>query len=86
MCAQKNLIGLDKRWRTLIEDKDFERLKEIFVTRKECQQTTDGIETKLSGDLVRLAVIENQLKVITWLLYAVAGGIVTMLIKMLFGG
>ena len=70
----------------MIEDKDIDRLKEIFITRKECQQTTDGIETKLSNDLVRLAVIENQLKVITWLLYAVAGGVITMLIKMLFGG
>lgn len=70
----------------MIEDKDIDRLKEIFVTRKECQQTTDGIESKLSSDLVRLAVIENQLKVITWLLYAVAGGVITMLIKMLFGG
>ena len=70
----------------MIEEKDLERLKEIFVTRKECQQTSDGIETKLSNDLVRLAVIENQLKVITWLLYAVAGGVITMLIKMLFGG
>lgn len=70
----------------MIEENDIERLKEIFVTRKECQQTTDGIETKLSNDLVRLAVIENQLKVITWLLYAVAGGVITMLIKMLFGG
>lgn len=70
----------------MIEENDIERLKEIFVTRKECQQTTDGIKTKLSGDLVRLAVIENQLKIITWLLYAVTGGIVTMLIKMLFGG
>lgn len=70
----------------MIEDKDIERLKEIFITRKECQQTTDGIESKLSSDLVRLAVIENQLKVITWLLYAVAGGVITMLIKMLFGG
>ena len=70
----------------MIEEKDLERLKEIFVTRKECQQTTDGIETKLSNDLVRMAVIENQLKVITWLLYAVAGGVITMLIKMLFGG
>lgn len=69
-----------------IEDNEIERLKEIFVTRKECQQTTDGIETKLSSDLVRLAVIENQLKVITWLLYAVAGGVITMLIKLLFGG
>lgn len=70
----------------MIEEKDIERLKEIFVTRNECQQTTDGIETKLSSDLVRLAVIENQLKVITWLLYAVAGGVITMLIKMMFGG
>lgn len=70
----------------MIEDKDIDRLKEIFVTRKECQQINEEIETKLSNDLVRLAVIENQLKVITWILYAVAGGVITMLIKMLFGG
>ncbi len=70
----------------MIEEKDIDRLEEIFVTRKECKQINDEIETKLSNDLVRLAVIENQLKIITWLLYAVAGGVVTMLIKMLFGG
>ena len=69
-----------------IEDNEIERLKEIFVTRQECQKTNDEIEKKLSSDLVRLAVIENQLKVITWLLYAVAGGVITMLIKLLFGG
>ena len=70
----------------MIEEKDIDRLEEIFVTRKECKQINDEIETKLANDLVRLAVIENQLKIITWLLYAVAGGVVTMLIKMLFGG
>ena len=69
-----------------IEDHDIDRLREIFVTRQECQKTNDEIEKKLSNDLVRLAVIENQLKVITWLLYAVAGGVITMLIKLLFGG
>ena len=69
-----------------IEDHDIDRLKEIFVTRQECQNTIDEIEKKLSSDLVRLAVIENQLKIITWLLYAVAGGVITMLIKILFGG
>lgn len=69
-----------------LEENDIERLKEIFVPRKECQEINDEIKTKLSSDLVRLAVIENQLKVITWLLYAVAGGVITMLIKMLFGG
>lgn len=70
----------------MIDEKDIDRLKEIFVSRQECQETNDEIKTKLSSDLVRLAVIENQLKVITWILYAVAGGVVTMLIKMLFGG
>ena len=68
-----------------IEDNEIERLKEIFVTRQECQNTNNEIEKKLSSDLVRLAVIENQLKIITWLLYAVAGGVITMLIKLLFG-
>ena len=70
----------------MIDEKDIDRLEEIFVTRKECQKTNDEIERKISSDLVRLAVIENQLKVITWLLYAVAGGVITMLIKLLFGG
>ena len=70
----------------MIDEKDIERLKEIFITRTECQNTNSEIEAKFSNDLIRLAVIENQLKVITWLLYAVAGGVITMLIKLLFGG
>ena len=69
----------------MIDEKDIGRLKEIFVPRQECQTINEEIKTKLSSDLVRLAVIENQLKVITWILYAVAGGIITMLVKMLFG-
>ena len=69
----------------MIDDKDIERLKEIFVPRQECQEINEEIKANLTKDLVRLAVIENQLKVITWILYAVAGGIVTMLVKMLFG-
>lgn len=69
----------------MIDDKDIERLKEIFVQRQECQEINDEIKTNLTKDLVRLAVIENQLKVITWILYAVAGGIITMMLKMLFG-
>ena len=69
----------------MIDENDIERLKEIFVPRQECQAINEEIKTKLSSDLVRLAVIENQLKVITWILYAVAGGIITMLVKILFG-
>ena len=69
-----------------LEEHDIERLKEIFVTRQECQAQTDTFETKLNKDLVRLAVIETRLNQITWLLTAVGGGVITMLIKMFFGG
>ena len=69
-----------------IEEKDIDRLKEIFVTRQECQAQTDTFESKLNKDLVRLAVIETKLSQITWLLTAVGGGVITMLIKMFFGG
>ena len=69
----------------MIEEKDIERLKEIFVTRQECQRQTDGFEAKLNKDLVRLAVIETEMKQIKWLTTAVVGGVITMLIKMFFG-
>jgi hypothetical protein len=68
-----------------IDEKDIARLKEIFVTRQECQAQTDNFETKLNKDLVRLAVIETKLSQITWILSTVAAGVVTMLIKMFFG-
>lgn len=69
----------------MIEEKDIDRLKEIFVTRKECQEQTNSFEDKLSKDLIRLAVIETKLSQITWILTAVGGGVITMLIKMFFG-
>ena len=69
-----------------LEDRDIDRLKEIFVTRQECQSQTDSFESKLNKDLVRLAVIETEMKQIKWLITAVAGGVITMLVKMFFGG
>ena len=69
-----------------LEDHDIDRLKEIFVTRQECQRSTDNFEVKLNKDLVRLAVIETQLGQIKWILTAVGGGVITMLVKMFFGG
>lgn len=69
----------------MIDKDDIDRLKEIFVTRLECDNTMDAINKKISQEDVRLAVIEHQLKTITWLLTAVGGGVITMLIKMFFG-
>lgn len=68
-----------------IDEKDIARLREIFVTRQECQSQTDSFESKLNKDLVRLAVIETEMKQIKWLITAVAGGVITMLVKMFFG-
>lgn len=69
----------------MIEKEDIDRLKEIFVTRQECDVKTDDIEKKLANDSTRLAVIEQQLKTITWILTAVGGGVITMIIKMFWG-
>lgn len=67
----------------MIDEKDMERLKEVFVTRKECQETTDAFTNKSGKDLVRLAVIESQLKTISWVMYTVAGGVIAILLKMM---
>ena len=69
----------------MIDNNDIERLKEIFITRQECQSNIDSFESKLSKDLVRLAVIENQLKLILGVLAAVGGGMLTVLLKLFFG-
>ena len=67
------------------ENEDIERLKEIFVTRQECQSQTNAFDVKLNKDLVRLAVIETKLGQITWILTAVGGGIITMILKLFLG-
>lgn len=69
----------------MIEEKDIERLKEIFVTRQECNITNDEINRKLSNDSTRLAVIESQLKTITWILTTVGAGVLATVIKLFFG-
>ena len=65
---------------------DIDRLKEIFVTRKECETTVEEINGKLSNDMKELAVINTKLSLILWLLGAVGAAVITVLIKILFGG
>lgn len=70
----------------MIETADIERLKEIFVTRQECDTITDSLKQKVNEENVRLAVIEHQLKNITWLIMTVGAGVITVIIKIFFGG
>ena len=69
----------------MIEDRDMERLKEIFVTRVECQTDMKSMDDKINATAVRLAVIEQQLKTITWILCAVGSGVIATLIKLFVG-
>lgn len=69
-----------------IDDQDINRLREIFVTRKECDDITDGLKQQFHDSDKRLAVIEQQLKTITWILTAVGAGVISMIVKLWFGG
>lgn len=50
----------------MIDKEDIDRLKEIFVTRQECDIITDEINHKLANDNVKLALIEQKLDTISW--------------------
>ena len=69
-----------------IEKEDIDRLKEIFVTRQECDDNMSGINEKIGQENIRLAVIEHRLGTITWLLMTVGGGVITILLKLFLGG
>lgn len=69
----------------MIDREDIDRLKEIFVTRQECDSTMNEVEKKLANDSTELAVIKTQLKMVIWILSAVGGGVITMIIKMFWG-
>lgn len=70
----------------MIDEADISRLKEIFITRQECENSMRTIESKVNDENVRLAVIEHQLKNITWLIMTVGAGVIGILIKIFFGG
>lgn len=70
----------------MIDAADIERLKEIFVTRKECDDAMDDVNNKLSNDMKELAVINTKLSLILWCLGAVGAAVITVLVKLFFGG
>lgn len=56
-----------------------------YVQIEDCDNRAGKVEDENNRFNVRLAVIEQQNKLTLWILTAVAGGIITMLIKMFFG-
>lgn len=72
-----------------IEDADIARLKEIFVTRQECDDKTDEINKKLANDSTELALIKQKLDTISWIskttlaavIVAIVGALLSMILK-----
>lgn len=62
----------------MIDNDDMTRLKEVFVTRQECNLQMEDVSNKLSNDNARLAVIEHQLNGILKMLYAIGTGILAL--------
>lgn len=50
----------------MVENVDIERLKEIFVTRQECNNITDEMTRKMHDESTELALIKQQLSTISW--------------------
>lgn len=70
----------------MIDHDDIERLKEIFVTRKECDGVQEDIRSKLNKDGSKLAVIETKISMVLWVLAAVGTGVISIVLKMFLGG
>ena len=74
----------------MISREDRDELQEHFdgryVKKEDCDERTDDVTKKLHSDDKRLAVIELQVKINTWLTTAIASGIVALVIKEFFGG
>lgn len=57
-----------------------------YVKIEDCENRTVSFEKNLNEDNVRLAVIEQQQKINNWLTFAIAGGIITLVIEIFLGG
>lgn len=74
----------------MIDDKDIEHLKLLFVTREECDNVTGEINKKLANDSTELALIRQKLDTITWVskttLASVIAVIVGAILKLILVG
>lgn len=69
----------------MLEKEDIARLKEIFVTRTECDERTSNTNVTIHRIDTRLTVMETYNKVIVWLLGAISSGVVALVIKQFWG-
>lgn len=64
----------------MIEREDIERLKELFVTREECDIITGEINKQLSNNNTELALLEQKLDTITWVSKTTLGAVIVAIV------
>lgn len=64
----------------MIQEQDIERLKEIFVTRRECDNSMDEVNKKLANDSTELALIKQQLNTISWVAKTTLASVIGLLV------
>lgn len=69
----------------MIDREDIERLKEIFVTRQECDSDMEEVNKKLANDATEFAIIKTKLNAILWGVAAIAAATIGVLVNMVFG-
>lgn len=69
---------------------DITELKRVFderyVMQRVCAEKQEEVNKKFSNDNTRIELLINSLKLNNWLTSAIAGGIITLVIKSFFGG
>lgn len=63
-----------------IDREDIDRLKEIFVTRQECDDKTEDINKKLANDSKELALIKQSLDTISWVSKTTLGAVIVVIV------
>lgn len=69
---------------------DVQELKKIFDDRyvkiEDCDSKQEKVNAKFANDDKRIDLLINQQKINNWLTLAIAGGIISLVIKVFLGG
>lgn len=73
-----------------VTHEDITELKRVFDDRyvriDDCNDTQERMNKKLSNDDKRIELLINQQEINNWLTLAIAGGIISLVIKVFIGG
>lgn len=72
---------------TMDEIKELEtHFDERYVLQSDCNEVQTNIDKKFANDDKRIEILIQQQKINNWLTLAIAGGIISLVIKIFLGG